>query len=116
MSNMLCLTDYGITCFDGEPVQYTKVVKSTNADGLGHLDCYRENGGIDTYDGISDFSGYSLTNEDGTPAEYTEPEQNALDRLAAENKLLKAQVQAQTERSDFLEDCLAEMAAQVYNT
>lgn len=36
--------------------------------------------------------------------------------LTAENKLLKAQVQAQTERSDFLEDCLAEMAAQVYNT
>lgn len=36
--------------------------------------------------------------------------------LTAENKLLKAQVQAQTERSDFLEDCLAEMAMQVYNT
>lgn len=31
-----------------------------------------------------------------------------------ENKLLKAQLQAQTERSDFLEDCLAEMATIVY--
>lgn len=32
----------------------------------------------------------------------------------SENKLLKAQLKAQTERSDFLEDCLAEMANVVY--
>ena len=31
-----------------------------------------------------------------------------------ENSLLSAQVQAQTERSDFIEDCIAEMAMQVY--
>ena len=30
--------------------------------------------------------------------------------------LLKAQLQAQTERSDFIEDCIAEMAGVVYNT
>ncbi len=29
-------------------------------------------------------------------------------------KLLKAQLQAQTERSDFIEDCIAEMATVVY--
>ena len=34
--------------------------------------------------------------------------------LQAENKLLKAQVQAQTERADFVEECLAEMATIVY--
>ena len=34
--------------------------------------------------------------------------------LQAENKLLKAQVQAQSERADFVEDCLAEMASLVY--
>lgn len=34
--------------------------------------------------------------------------------LQQENKLLKAQLQAQTERSDFIEDCIAEMATQVY--
>ena len=34
--------------------------------------------------------------------------------LAEENKLLKAQLQAQTDRSDFIEDCIAEMATQVY--
>lgn len=31
-----------------------------------------------------------------------------------EVKLLKAQLQAQTERSDFIEDCIAEMATVVY--
>lgn len=31
-------------------------------------------------------------------------------------KLLKAQLQAQMERSDFIEDCIAEMAGIVYNT
>lgn len=31
-----------------------------------------------------------------------------------ENSLLSAQLQAQTERSDFIEDCIAEMATQVY--
>lgn len=33
-----------------------------------------------------------------------------------ENKLLKAQLKAQTERADFIEDCIAEMAGVVYNT
>lgn len=36
--------------------------------------------------------------------------------LVQENKLLKAQLQAQTDRSDFIEDCIAEMAGVVYNT
>lgn len=39
-----------------------------------------------------------------------------IELLAKENKLLKAQLQAQTERSDFIEDCIAEMAGVVYNT
>ena len=33
-----------------------------------------------------------------------------------ENKFLKAQLKAQTERSDFIEDCIAEMAGVIYNT
>ena len=36
--------------------------------------------------------------------------------LIQENKLLKAQLKAQTDRSDFIEDCIAEMAGVVYNT
>lgn len=35
--------------------------------------------------------------------------------LVAENALLKAQLAAATERSDFIEDCIAEMAMQVYS-
>lgn len=50
--------------------------------------------------------------------EEDEPETPTLEQqvetLTASNKLLKAQLQAQTERSDFIEDCIAEMAVQVY--
>lgn len=34
--------------------------------------------------------------------------------LESDNKLLKQQIQATTEQNDFLEDCIAEMAAIVY--
>ena len=40
------------------------------------------------------------------------PKTNA--ELEQENKLLKAQLNAATARSDFIEDCIAEMAMQVY--
>lgn len=39
-----------------------------------------------------------------------------LSEIIDENKLLKAQLKAQTERADFIEDCIAEMAGVVYNT
>lgn len=46
-----------------------------------------------------------------------EPEKpTTIEDLKNENKLLKAQLKAQTERSDFIEDCIAEMAGIVYNT
>lgn len=34
--------------------------------------------------------------------------------LKGENKLLKAQLQTSVDRSDFIEDCIAEMATVVY--
>lgn len=43
------------------------------------------------------------------------PEKPTMGGLQQENKLLRAQLQAQTERSDFIEDCLAEMAGVVYS-
>lgn len=47
----------------------------------------------------------------------TFPEQeDPIIKLQQENNLLKAQLKAQTERSDFIEDCIAEMAGVVYNT
>lgn len=39
---------------------------------------------------------------------------SSIESLQEENKLLKAQLRAQTERSDFIEDCIAEMATVVY--
>ena len=36
------------------------------------------------------------------------------EELEQENKLLRAQIQAAVDRQDFIEDCIAEMAMQVY--
>jgi hypothetical protein len=44
-----------------------------------------------------------------------ENQKKSYEDLVSENKLLKAQLQAQTDRSDFIEDCIAEMATVVYN-
>ena len=35
--------------------------------------------------------------------------------LMKENELLKAQIKAQSDRNDFMEDCIAEMAMHVYS-
>ena len=46
---------------------------------------------------------------------YVEPDPGVtLENLKEQNKLLKAQLQAQSDRADFIEDCIAEMATQVY--
>lgn len=37
-----------------------------------------------------------------------------VEALQEENRLLKAKIKAQSDRSDFVEDCIAEMATQVY--
>lgn len=54
---------------------------------------------------------YNKDHPDVTPEKPT-----TIEDLEQENKLLKAQLKAQTERSDFIEDCIAEMAGVVYNT
>lgn len=43
-------------------------------------------------------------------------DKSPLANLQEENQLLKAQLKAATDRSDFLEDCVAEMAGVVYST
>ena len=45
------------------------------------------------------------------PAPVVPPTNEELER---ENKLLRAQIQAAVDRQDFIEDCIAEMAMQVY--
>lgn len=54
----------------------------------------------------------SWEKEHPAPEVVPTPKSNA--ELEQENKLLKAQLNAATERSDFIEDCIAEMAMQVY--
>lgn len=50
--------------------------------------------------------------EHPAPEVVPSPMSNA--ELEAENKLLKAQIAAQSDRADFVEDCIAEMAMLVY--
>lgn len=47
-------------------------------------------------------------------SESTPTDAERITALEAENKLLKAQVQAQSESHDFLEDCVVEMASIIY--
>lgn len=42
-------------------------------------------------------------------------ESKSIEALQTENELLKAQLQAATDRADFIEDCIAEMAMVVYS-
>lgn len=52
------------------------------------------------------------------PEPEPDPEPSTEDRveaLEAENTLLKAQVQAQSDTTDFLEECIVEMAEIVYS-
>ena len=65
---------------------------------------------------------------DGKPVERTQEEMDAdyvppevkptdaerISQLESEKKLLTAQLQALSDRNDFIEDCIAEMAAIVY--
>lgn len=42
------------------------------------------------------------------------PPPSPMEQMRAENTLLRAQIAAATDRQEFLEDCIAEMAVQVY--
>lgn len=57
--------------------------------------------------------------QEETDADYVPPEVKPTDaerilQLESEKKLLTAQVQALSDRNDFMEDCIAEMATIVY--
>ena len=52
--------------------------------------------------------------EQAHPAPEVKPAPMSNAELEAENKLLKAQIAAQSDRADFVEDCIAEMAMHVY--
>lgn len=52
--------------------------------------------------------------EDANQTEPTPSIPEEVEALKNENFLLKAQIQAMSDRNDFIEDCIAEMAMQVY--
>lgn len=78
--------------------------------------------GIYTDDGISRYTLVKNTAQERAEEEIQAdrekipapivPPTNA--ELEAENKMLRAQLQAATDRQDFIEDCIAEMAGVVY--
>ena len=51
---------------------------------------------------------------DYAPPEVKPTDAERISQLASEKKLLTAQVQALSDRNDFMEDCIAEMATIVY--
>lgn len=57
---------------------------------------------------------YPDSNEPEEPPEYRPPLSEEVEGLKQENQLLKAQNNVLSERADFIEDVVAEMAAQVY--
>lgn len=72
---------------------------------------------INSIIGDEDFVKELCLNNNYTYEKIEVPEKKSdVEQLQQENKFLKAQLQAQTERSDFIEDCIAEMAGIVYNT
>lgn len=102
---------------------WTLIEEGPPCDRLNLAQSHYFDGGLYTGDGIPRYRW------DGTQAILRTPEEIGADRaarpaavippstieLAEENKLLRAQLMAASDRQEFLEDCIAEMAGQVYN-
>lgn len=78
-------------------------------------------GGLYTYDGIPLYTWDGQAVQRRTDAEIEAdraqipPPPSPVEQLRADNALLRAQIAAAADRQEFLEDCIAEMAVQVYN-
>lgn len=77
---------------------------------VAEADFAAEIGALPGYDGAAIGGAYT------PPAPEPEPPttDERLEKLEAENKLLREQVSAQADQAEFYEDCIAEMAAIVY--
>lgn len=68
------------------------------------------------YDAVTDAFCAELTRDaDGSVKRVYDALTAQLETSERKSKLLEAQLQAQSDRSDFIEDCIAEMAVQVYS-
>lgn len=77
---------------------------------VAEADFAAEIGALPGYDGAAIGGAYT------PPAPEPEPPttDERLEKLEAENKLLREQVSAQADQAEFYEECIAEMAAIVY--
>lgn len=77
---------------------------------VAEADFAAEIGALPGYDGAAIGGAYT------PPAPESEPPttDERLEKLEAENKLLREQVSAQADQAEFYEECIAEMAAIVY--
>lgn len=104
------------------PAEWGTEIDSGFGDRFHHAQGNYFPGGVYTYDGIPHYKLVENTAQERTREEIQAdkekipvpvlPPTNA--ELEAENKLLRAQLQAATDRQDFIEDCIAEMAMQIY--
>lgn len=78
---------------------------------VAEADFAAEIGALPGYDGAAIGGAYT------PPAPEPEPPttDERLEKLEAENKLLREQVSAQADQAEFYEECIAEMAAIVYS-
>lgn len=118
-------TNYPCTCRPGVSMVYRGLPEDFPAPVSGVLTLCADDGFVLRSDRAEDwlrqtFEGgvLTLTNApEPEPVEPTDPEPTTEDRVAdleAENKLLKAQVEALAETNEFHEDLIAEMAQVVY--
>jgi len=128
-SSVYILTDdqNRITRCDGgytTPADLTGWIKIDEGTGDKYNLCQSHyfEGGLYTFDGIPL---YKYTNGAVQPRTDNEiaadraaipaPPPSPIEQLRTENTLLRAQITAATDRQEFLEDCIAEMAVQVYD-
>lgn len=77
---------------------------------VAEADFAEEIGALPTYEGAAIGGAYTPPPPEPEPPTTDE----RLEKLEAENKLLREQVSAQADQAEFYEDCIAEMAAIVY--
>lgn len=117
-------TNYPCRCRPGKIMRYTGLPDDFPAPVSGEIVLYDNDGFLMRADIAEDYlrqtfenGVLTLTNEpEPEPMPEPEPTEPAptLEDLQAENKTLRAQVNLLQEQQTFLEDCLLEMADEVY--